>query len=695
MVFGIIPAQSIESPGLSGAATFFVDAHGDGILESLMLNRPSRQPRTGKLAVRILGSLIVIAGLAAVMAFTIPEGTVPTLTPDGTGSGDDVARRCEEQLADLMEALSPGRLGISSDRAQVIDRMNIWRTECGGQVGDARPSSDIMLLETLLHDQQRARTLSERFLAEDATHIRMSLLARDIATSVVGGQTSNVNRAVALFDFVCRNVMLINDDIRKQTVLTPYESLVFGMGTAEDRAWIFAELLRQLRIDTVILTPRSKDMAEHWLVGVIEPQAGILLFDPRLGLPIPAAGSPEDTLYPNIPATLRSVREAETAFHQLDIPDSPYPLTSAAMQDLDIFLIGSSSGWAPRMALLQFLLPPGVSVDLYDGLGANELRSPGAFQRIVDAGKTAGWSEDRVQIWPYAEEALVKFESTRGEGEEKSQLAGLQVIFRGPYIPRPVGGNGKTFQPTPIDKSLHFVRIEQLRGKYHNAIRDYLPIRTTVKLVSSPANESAAEFGTLWTGVSQFQTQKIRAALGTFDRYVTMQARSVGMSRVAIEFMADCLLTQKNYEAATTVLEKAPPGFAPRRDTYLIRRWKKMGGIDPDKPTPSADKPESEKKPEGKTSDSPKEEAKKPGTPKEDAKKPDSASAQPAAGSAGKETPSASPSEKSSEEMNKNTSDDATRPSASPKTPRTSKPASPEKESQKQEESAKEAAQSS
>jgi len=545
-----------------------------------MLQR--NHPRAGGLLVRILGSLVILAGLVALMYYTLPKEAanhIGTVTPVETS---DKARRCEDNLADLLEGLTPGRLGISSDRIQVIDRLNAWRTECASQPDVVRPGKDVSLIEKLLTETARTRALNDRFLLEDANQIRMSLLSRDIAMQVVEGNISNVSRVVALFDYVIRNVMLIDDAIRESAPITPYEALVFGMGTAEDRAWVFAELLRQLRIDAVILSPQKPELEHDWLIGVIEPQTGILLFDPRLGLPIPAADCPADVLYPNVPATLQSVLESDQLFRQLDVPEFPYPLTAADLKDLSVSLIGSSSSWAPRMALLQFLLPQGFNVDLYDGLGETELRSPGAYQRVVDAGQNGLWSEDQVGIWTFPEQALAKFEATRGEGEAESQLAGLQVVFRGPYVPRPAGNDGKTFQPTPIEKSLHFVRIEQLKGNYTSAIRDYLPVRTTVKLVPNSANESAAEFATLWTGVSQYQTRKITTAQGTLDRYISTQARSIGMARVAYEFLADCLLAQKNYKVAAQALQAAPAGFAPQRDVYLSRRWQRIGGIDPD-----------------------------------------------------------------------------------------------------------------
>lgn len=551
---------------------------GRNLMVATMLKQT--HPRSGGLAVKMLGSLLVLIALGAVMYLVLPNRTTDGPQTPQNASIDDKARRCEDQLADVFEALSPGRLGISSDRAQVIERLNHWLQECGSVSTESLPSSDAELINSLLTGDTLARAVSDRFLAEDATHIRMSLLSRDIATSLVEGKISNVDRAVSLFDFVSRNVMLIDDEIRQQIPMTPYECLVFGLGTAEDRAWVFADLLRQIRSDAIILTPANEEKAEHWLVGVIDPEQGVLLFDARLGLPIPAEGAPIDTPYPKQPATLKQVLSSDAAFRQLDVPDSPYPLSSADLADCKVSVIGSTSSWAPRMARLQFLLPEGTSVELYDGLGENQLRAPGLIERIVAAGQDGLWKRDQVVLWSYPEKAEREFEVTRGEGAADSMLASYQTIFRGPYVPRPLDREGKEFQQVPVDKSLHFVRVEQLRGKYSNAIRDYVPIRTVEKQYPSPANQMAAEFGTLWTGVCQYQTQKIRVALGTFDRYVVNQARSPGMSRTAIEYLADCMLTQKNYVSAIMILMRAPQGFAPRRDQYLIQRWMKLGDLD-------------------------------------------------------------------------------------------------------------------
>ena len=55
----------------------------------------------------------------------------------------------------------------------------------------------------------------------------------------------------------------------------------------EDRAWVCAKILEQLRFDSVVLRtqPNSKGTSDAWLLGVVIDRQ-IALFDLRLGLPV-------------------------------------------------------------------------------------------------------------------------------------------------------------------------------------------------------------------------------------------------------------------------------------------------------------------------------------------------------------------------------------------------------------------------
>ena len=100
---------------------------------------------------------------------------------------------------------------------------------------------------------------ADDFSQRDVAHIRTSLLMKAIVDDVTKGLDNDVDRAGVLFDFVTRNVQLVADE--NALPLTPYEMLIFGEGTAADRAWIFAGLLRQLKLDAVIVRshpPRNR-----------------------------------------------------------------------------------------------------------------------------------------------------------------------------------------------------------------------------------------------------------------------------------------------------------------------------------------------------------------------------------------------------------------------------------------------------
>lgn len=560
--------------------------------------------RRGGLAVRVLGSLALLGGIAALFVLMVPQANVEKKARQAASDVDDSAsRKCEDELASLLEALLPGRLGVSSDRVTIVNRLNSWQSECKVAVDSPKAGAEIEAAKSLLTGESLTRTLSETFLPEDASHIRNALLFRDVVAHLTEAKANNLERYAILFQFVCRNQMLVPDEILKDLPLTPYEALVLGMGSPEHRAWTFCELLRQMRTDVVLITPQGEGVQKEWLIGVIDPSEGVLLFDPRLGMPIPPLKTGEEK--PKLPAaTLAQVLESDAPFRQLDLPDNPYPLKSEHLKKIKVSVIGTSCSWAPRMAQLQFLLPSKFTVELYDGLVESELRSPGLRQRIIDAGSKGAWSAEDVSIWNFSEDQLIAFEATRGEGAEGSTLKVLLQVFQGPYVPVQTDKEGN-YKMVPVDRSLHFVRVEQLSGNQTAAMKDYLPIRSAAKMAPSPANNLAAEYAALWTGVAQYETRKFHPAFNTLYRFFSTQATSTGLVRSGIEWSADCLVAEKQYAAAARLLNGAPPGLAPRRDALLIREWFRLAGLDPDKElakkdAPAEAKPPEEKMPEGK-----------------------------------------------------------------------------------------------
>ena len=170
-----------------------------------------------------------------------------------------------------------------------IGLLNQWR-----ETHDSQSSSNELnpeakrLLGTLISADELKRVASPRYNERDARHLRDSLLLKKVSDLVTKNARNDLAHVLALFNYVVENVEL-KLSVEDAVPLTLYHILVTGRGTSADRAWLFAELLRQKRIDTVILRPaaaknssdENKDN-DRWLVGVLLDQQ-IFLFDTRLG----------------------------------------------------------------------------------------------------------------------------------------------------------------------------------------------------------------------------------------------------------------------------------------------------------------------------------------------------------------------------------------------------------------------------
>ena len=69
-------------------------------------------------------------------------------------------------------------------------------------------------------------------------HIQEAIWLRDISRWAHGDGFDDVSRATALFDWTVRNIQLEADE--DSMPRRPWQTLLFGRGTAEQRAWVFA-----------------------------------------------------------------------------------------------------------------------------------------------------------------------------------------------------------------------------------------------------------------------------------------------------------------------------------------------------------------------------------------------------------------------------------------------------------------------
>ncbi len=544
----------------------------------------TKRPIWSGLPAQLLGMVVVLGFLAWMMA-PPAQKKKPGYDEDGVNLDKIVITKeqseCDRSLTRILSGLQPGRLGIKSAPADLALELNRWIAKCGSDI-DENLTQDAQTQRELLSEELFNRLQDERFLIEDAAHVRLSLLSKTIATQVCAGTENDAERCMALFQFVVRNIILTDSESATSPTVpaTPYEALLWGQGSAEVRAWTLAVLLRQLRIDAVIIAPKEKP--SQWLLGVQIPQGSLRLFDLRIGLPIPGPDDVSTSPFPTVAASLSDVRNDNTYFRKLDISDSPYPLTKDDMQEFTVHLIGTPSLWSKRMAKLHFMLEHLAGTEIYDGLGTNALRPEASqLQRMIQAGKQSSlWKEEEIDVWDYP---IQQVEAVVKALVESESLYNLKMqIFAGPQIQQ-IDSRTKKAVIRAADHTLHATRIEQLQGEYNSALPHFGPILTSYQTNSTPLNEEAAHFAAFWIGVSQHETQKLSAAVDTFNRFVSTVRQSQTqlvpleqMRQSSSDWKTIINLSQGKLKDAIRTKKEATASSPSRRNVYLLNRWENI-----------------------------------------------------------------------------------------------------------------------
>ncbi len=215
--------------------------------------------------------------------------------------------------------------------AQIIVRLNQWlrqsQPEAAWQVDPLLNTLD----PALAKDDQLKPYISPESLAAqffqpyDGRLLQGAVWHRDISRWAMGDSFERQERAAALFDWTIRNIQLDADsDLVKHHTL--WQVLAVGHGTAEQRAWVFAELSRQQGLDVVVLAIANQETGENqfWLPALLDGDQ-FYLFDTRLGLPVPG---PDKSPV----ATLQQVQADENLLRQLDLPEMLYPVQAEQLK---------------------------------------------------------------------------------------------------------------------------------------------------------------------------------------------------------------------------------------------------------------------------------------------------------------------------------------------------------------------------
>jgi hypothetical protein len=282
--------------------------------------------------------LFLLPGLAAL------SGCTPSTKPSAANvtptkeAGKSTSRQVGLSL--LREATDPGRL------REALNLLNAAPPKDSQAALKLTDKQRKFFKESVgLSDEELQEVESVTFRPADAYYLAECYLLRDAARSQEIGGLSPSEQARRCFAWVGRNVLLHEQG---EDWLPPANVLRRGYGGARDRALVFLALMRQLQTDgCVFVLPESG--GEVILVGVLTSK-DVLLFDPRLGLPVQSADGGV--------ATLQEVRADPKLL-------APSGLTADQLKAAEVRLACPLHGLSPRMRELERVLTAQDRIVLY------------------------------------------------------------------------------------------------------------------------------------------------------------------------------------------------------------------------------------------------------------------------------------------------------------------------------------------
>ncbi|MGA2255818.1 MAG: tetratricopeptide repeat protein [Thermoguttaceae bacterium] len=186
---------------------------------------------------------------------------------------------------------------------QVVSRLNQW-VDTQEKPAESMPDPMLATLPADLLKLPMVENVGQvHYTAYDGYMLMEAVWLRDASRSkwAGGGSADELQVARSLFDWTICNIQT-DYDSPDRVPQVPWETLFLGHGTSWERAWTYILLLRQRGIDAALLALPEEDSSptkqsgkgslKPWCVGVLigDKEKRIYLFDPKLGLPIPAPG---------------------------------------------------------------------------------------------------------------------------------------------------------------------------------------------------------------------------------------------------------------------------------------------------------------------------------------------------------------------------------------------------------------------
>ena len=259
-------------------------------------------------------------------------------------------------------------------------------------------------LAVVFEDYARQLKTEGLFIStSDVEYLKQSAWMRDLSQWTCGDKRVLLDQAVQMCDWVVCNIEARSNwiPVNQQEAIEvvpqhPWQTILLGYGTAQDRMSVFLELLRQRRIDAALLAiphPKDPKMPFYWGVGVLL-EGEIYVFQLEYGFPIPGADGvkigDDGSLDFSSVATLTQLMQDDSLLRRLDLSEEQkFPLTSDMLQQTTAHLFLSPESVSMRMKVLEAELSGEQNMVLYTD--PHELA-----RRFLAAGGITG-----VEFWKY------------------------------------------------------------------------------------------------------------------------------------------------------------------------------------------------------------------------------------------------------------------------------------------------------
>jgi len=380
----------------------------------------------------------------------------------------------------------------SFERYQIVSqRLNQYLAKSQGTKGDIFSPVPINLRRLLgrgLKPEQFEQLDRQAFDLTDMLHLETCFLNQGIVKHIAANARGDRAVAEAIFDWVIRNIQVLPIAELPQYRVVPRVSLLLGMCSEQERAWIFMDLLRQAGIDSVFLSTVEQgadaktDGYSPWAPAAFIDDE-LYVFDTLLGLPVPGPGG-------NGIATLRELLLDRSLLKGLE-PDAehPYRVRPEQLDRLIVLFESSPLYYTPRMSFLQSRLSGGNRAILWSDM----------VQLIGRVTEYLG-EETTLDLWRMP--AAVHYNNLRNR-EYVDQISKMMAHIA---------------VPIPMAEIAMESRIAHLRGNLDEAIKGYLMTRNPLPSYLS-ANEQIVELhgwiredSTYFLGLAKFEQRELETA---------------------------------------------------------------------------------------------------------------------------------------------------------------------------------------